>query len=41
MTLKDNLSRYLDAGFPILYVNSFEEAKIEETNSRKYINTYK
>ena len=23
--------RYLDAGFPILYINSFEEAKIEET----------
>lgn len=31
MTLKDNLSRYLDAGFPILYINSFEESKIEET----------
>lgn len=30
MTLKQNLSRYLDAGFPILYVNSFEESKIEE-----------
>ncbi len=31
MILKENLSRYLDAGFPILYINSFEEAKIEET----------
>ena len=31
MTLKNNLSRYLDAGFPILYINSFEETKIEET----------
>ena len=31
MNLKQNLSRYLDAGFPILYINSFEEAKIEET----------
>lgn len=31
MTLKDNLSRYLDAGFPILYINSFEEAKIVDT----------
>ncbi len=31
MTLKENLSRYLDAGFPILYINSFEESKIEET----------
>lgn len=29
MNLKDNLSRYLDAGFPILYINNFEEAKIE------------
>lgn len=31
MNLKENLSRYLDAGFPILYINSFEESKIEET----------
>lgn len=31
MSLKNNLSRYLDAGFPILYINSFEESKIEET----------
>ena len=31
MTLKQNLSRYLDAGFPILYINTFEEAKVEET----------
>lgn len=31
MTLKENLSRYLDAGFPILYINTFEEAKVEET----------
>lgn len=30
MILKENLSRYLDAGFPILYINSFEESKIEE-----------
>ena len=30
MTLKENLSRYLDAGFPILYINAFEEAKTEE-----------
>ena len=29
MSLKENLSRYLDAGFPILYINSFEESKIE------------
>ena len=31
MTLKENLSRYLDAGFPILYINTFEEAKAVET----------
>lgn len=31
MTLKQNLSRYLDAGFPILYIDTFEEMKIEET----------
>ena len=30
MTLKENLSRYLDAGFPILYINTFEEANAEE-----------
>lgn len=29
--LKNKLVRYLDAGFPILYINAFEEAKIEET----------
>lgn len=31
MTLKDNLPRYLDAGFPILYIDTFEEAKVIET----------
>ncbi len=30
MLLKDNLSRYLDAGFPILYINTFEESNVEE-----------
>ncbi len=30
MTFKENLSRYLDAGFPILYINTFEEANAEE-----------
>ncbi len=30
MTLKENLSRYLDASFPILYINTFEEANAEE-----------
>lgn len=29
MSLKKSLSRYLDAGFPILYINSFEETKVE------------
>lgn len=31
MKFKDNLTRYLDAGFPILYINAFEEVKIEDT----------
>lgn len=30
MTLKENLSNYLNADFPIIYVNAFEEAKVEE-----------
>lgn len=30
MTLKENLARYMDAGFPILYINAFEEARVEE-----------
>lgn len=30
MKLADKLSRYIDAGFPILYVNTFEEAKVYE-----------
>lgn len=30
MMLKEKLIRYLDAGFPILYVNAFEEQKIED-----------
>ena len=29
MTLNQQLSRYLDAGFPILYIDTFEEKKIE------------
>ncbi len=28
MSLKTDLSRYIDARFPIIYVNSFEEAKV-------------
>lgn len=29
-TLKTKLLRYMDAGFPILYVNTFEEEKVEK-----------
>ena len=29
MELEDKLIRYIDAGFPILYINSFEEQKID------------
>jgi SpoVK/Ycf46/Vps4 family AAA+-type ATPase len=28
-TVKDNLVRYIEAGFPILYINTFEEAKAD------------
>lgn len=31
MALTQNLSRYMDAGFPILYVNTFDENKAEHT----------
>lgn len=31
MTLRNNLSRYMDAGFPILYINTFDENKAEHT----------
>lgn len=34
MSLQNDLFRYMDAGFPILYVNSFEEAKAEQTVKR-------
>lgn len=30
MKLENNLIRYIDAGFPILYINSFEENKIDK-----------
>ena len=29
-SMKQKLARYLDAGFPILYINTFEEIKTEE-----------
>lgn len=29
MSLKNNLVRYIDAGFPILYINSYEENKVD------------
>ena len=28
-TLKSNLERYIDAGFPIIYINTFEEGKVD------------
>lgn len=28
--LKDKLNRYIDAGFPIIYINSFEEEKVDK-----------
>ncbi|MCM1251702.1 MAG: AAA family ATPase [Clostridium sp.] len=28
--LKSNLIRYIDAGFPIIYINTFEEEKVDE-----------
>lgn len=31
MSLKQQLSNYMDAGFPILYIDTFEEAKVEHT----------
>ena len=29
-TLRNKLARYIDAGFPILYINTFEEGKVDE-----------
>lgn len=29
MQLKEELIRYLDAGYPILYINSYEELKTD------------
>lgn len=29
-TLKSKLARYIDAGFPIIYMNTFEEEKVDE-----------
>lgn len=28
--LKRSLTRYIDAGFPIIYINAFEEEKVDE-----------
>ena len=28
--LKDKLNQYIDAGFPILYINSFEDDKVDD-----------
>ena len=30
MDLKEKIIQYLDAGFPILYINSYEEQKVDE-----------
>lgn len=30
VNLKRNLARYIDAGFPIIYINTFEEEKVDE-----------
>lgn len=44
MSLKDNIARYLDACFPILYLHSFEEEKMEslikEVADRRTIATW-
>ena len=29
-TLRARLVRYMDAGFPIIYINTFEEDKVDE-----------
>ena len=29
MHLKNNLKKYIDAGYPIIYINSFEEVKTD------------
>ena len=28
--LKIKLARYIDAGFPVIYINTFEEEKVDE-----------
>ena len=33
-TLKSKLVRYIDAGFPILYINTFEEDKVDSIISK-------
>lgn len=30
ISLKTKLNRYIDAGFPIIYINTFEESKVDE-----------
>ena len=30
MNLKNNLRQYIDAGYPILYIDAYEEIKIDE-----------
>lgn len=34
MKLEEKLTRYIDAGFPLIYINSFEEEKVDEMIAR-------
>ena len=44
--LKSKLARYIDAGFPIIYMNTFEEDKVDElvdsvSAGKRYMNGMK
>ncbi|MDO4721464.1 MAG: hypothetical protein Q4A78_12430 [Peptostreptococcaceae bacterium] len=30
MNLREKMVHYMDAGFPVLYINTFEEDKVDE-----------
>lgn len=38
MALKESIETYMDAGYPILYINTFEEAKAEELLKEAEVN---
>lgn len=38
MNLQDKLIRYTDAGYPIMYISSYEELKIDEIISKSSVN---